>query len=243
MPAQGIIFTIPCEWFFCINMHTSTTYLLETILTKENKALRQQVINHPFWKKIEDGTLDKKYLALFALQDNWLVKQAPRIDSLLIASIQDVMLRKLLLERLAKQVLFSKPSLFQFAESIGVTKKQFEKVEPIAGCMALTTFFYWMIDNTGDLEKIVSIDASKEIFSLLCVKVKPALMKYYNLTEKDVTFFTVHEHVEEKLGPVDTYIINNCKTTEAKKRINFAVRLSLAHELLFYTTILQASLH
>lgn len=223
-------------------MHTTTQKLLESILTSQNKALKAQIKNHPFWKSIENGTLEKKRLALFALQDYWLVKQAPKIDTLLIASIKDKNLEKIMLERLAKQVLYGKPTLVDFAKSVEVTDTQLANVTPLTGCMALTTFFYWMIDNTGDMEKIVSIDASKEIFSSLCVKVKPMLMKHYNLNEKDVAFFTVHEGYEERLGSADEFITKNCKTADIKKKINEAIRLSLEHELLFYDTLISTTL-
>lgn len=212
--------------------------IFESLLSKELKFLRQKLLNHPFWKQIENGTLDKRRLGIFALQDYWLTKQAIRIDCFIIASMQDQTLRQLLLERLALSVSHRGNTLFDFASGVGVTKKDFENVEPLAGCMALTTFFYWMIDYAGDLEKIVAIDASKEIFSLLCVRVQPALMKHYSLTESQVAFFTIHEGMNKRLQPVDSYIETQCKNAAKKKLVQQAIRLSYENEILFYDTIL-----
>ncbi|MDE2589407.1 MAG: hypothetical protein KGL95_07055, partial [Patescibacteria group bacterium] len=218
VPTEGHI--VP---FHCGILPTMRSYLLETIQTEENKRFRQQILTHPFWQAIEQGTLPKEKLALFALQDYWLVKQATRIDTLVIASMTDLLLRQLLMERLAKQVLHRKDTLTTFAHAVGVTKKHLASVTPIAGCMALTTFFYWMIDNTDDLEKIVAIDASKEVFSLLCVKVKNSLMTNYHLSESEVDFFTVHDKWEEKLEPVDGYIRKQCKDPKVKEKVNQAI--------------------
>jgi len=234
---------------------------LDSILSPKTKQVRQELIKHAFWKRIEDGSLSKKALQIFAQQDYWLVKQATRIDTLIIASMQDEFLRDLLLERLAarfyrhpelvsgssqeekkmpKRVRHDKGNslLLGFAEGVGLTKKNLENAEPLAGCMALTTYFYWMIDNTSDLEKITCIDASKEIFSLLCVRVQPALIKHYKLSQKQAMFFTVHEGVLARLKPVDEYIEKQAKTKEQKNKIDLAARLSYEFEIMFYDTAL-----
>ncbi len=208
----------------------------ESFLSKKTKDLRSQVIDHKFWKNIENGTLDKKHLSQFILQDFWLVKQALKIDTLTIASMKSIELRDLLLQRLPKKINFQ--SLFDFGKGLGLSEKDFLNVKPLPGCMALTTYFFWMIDNTGDLEKIAAIDASKEVFSLLCVKVKPALKKYYLLTEKQVEFFTVHEEVAKKLNPVGDFIAKEVKTSPQKKLVEQAISLSYQFEFMFYDTLL-----
>lgn len=211
-------------------------------LSPETKQLRQKVLDHPFWKQIENGTLDKRRLGIFILQDYWLVKQAVRIDTLIIASIKEPILQNLLLERLAKRSSNGHETLFNFGKGVGISKEEFIHAEPLAGCMALTTFFYWMIDHTSDMEKIAVIDASKEVFSVLCIRVQKALMKYYNLTQKEVEFFTIHKGFEKRLGAVEEYIKMNCKTSTAKKLIEQAIRLSYENEIMFYDAILAVKL-
>lgn len=208
----------------------------EELLSRKTKDLRQEVIGHEFWKKIENGTLDKKYLKKFILQDFWLVKQALKIDTLIIASMKTQEIVDLLLQRLPKKLSFT--LLYDFGKGVGLTKDDFQNVDPIPGCMALTTFFFWMIGNSSDLEKIAAIDASKEVFSLLCVKVKPALKKYYNLSEEETAFFTAHKDMEEKLSPVDRYIEKQFKNPKTRKIVENAIQLSYGHEILFYDSIL-----
>lgn len=232
----SLVFILYHLSFIICNLFLNMQFL-NSILSTKTKKIREELLHHPFWISLEKGTLSKAQLGLFAMQDYWLASQAERIDTLIISSMKDYNLRGLLLERLAARR--RSTVLLDFAEGVGVSKKDLENTEPLAGCMALTTYFYWMIDNTSDLEKIACIDASKEIFSFLCVRVTPALKKYYNLNEKQAAFFAVHENVLERIKPVDEYIEAQVDSNKEKKKIDLAVRLSYEYEKMFYDTILK----
>src|SRR5579885_1536904 len=164
-------------------------YFLDNLLSSPTKELRDNLINHMLWKKIAEGRLEKKRLAFFALQDYWLIKQVRRIDALTIAKVEDKHIQNLLIERMTMQGKFG-PTIFDFGEGVGLSKRDFEAVSPVAGCMGLTTFFYWMIDYASDIEKIAAIFASVGVFSDICMQVYKPLMQNYQLTEKQVEFFT-----------------------------------------------------
>ena len=216
-------------------------YFLDKFLTKEEIALRQQLIEHQLWKKIANGTLEKKRLAIFAQQDYWLISQARRIDGLTIARVADKQLQKLLIQRLTTKYI-AKGNIIDFGEGVGLKKTDFENLMPLAGCMALTTFFYWMIDYSSDAEKVAAIFASVAVFSDICMMVYKPLMKFYGLDEKQVGFFTVHEYVEGKIQPICEYIEKMYNREEDKKRIVQAIHLSHTFELMFYDTVLTTSL-
>ncbi|HSW97565.1 MAG TPA: hypothetical protein VLF89_07105 [Candidatus Saccharimonadales bacterium] len=215
-------------------------YFLDKFLPKETKELRKRLIEHELWKKIANGTLEKKRLGIFTLQDYWLVNQAPRIDSLTIASLQNKELQNLLIARLTKNTTYE--SLIDFGIGVGLTKKDFENIVPIAGCMALTTFFYWMIDYSSDIEKIAAIMTSVSIFSDICMKIYKPLMKYYNLTEKQVEFFSIHETNEGDVAEITNFIESHFQTKEERKMIAKAIHVSHKFELMFYDTILFTSI-
>ena len=46
----------------------------ERILTEDLEPLRQRLLFHPLWTGIEQGTLPRETLRVFALQDWWLVR-------------------------------------------------------------------------------------------------------------------------------------------------------------------------
>ncbi len=113
------------------------------ILTEDMTPLRQRLLRHALWDRVEEGTLEVARLRLFALQDWWLVREAYRLDALAVAAVSDLEVQELLLRKLMPKVGGYK-LLLRFGEGLGLSKTDFDNVEPLAGCMALTNFFYWL---------------------------------------------------------------------------------------------------
>jgi pyrroloquinoline-quinone synthase len=209
----------------------------DDILTENLAPLRRQLLHHPLWTGIEDGTLDRKCLGLFALQDWWLVQQAYRLDALAIAAMPDIELQELLVQKLLTKV-GAHDLIILFGEAVGVPTSDFEDVEPLAGCMALTTYFYWMLAYGSPGEKLAAVSASEDIFIQICARVGPALMRNYGLSAKQVEFFTAHDAIGTRVNPIDAMIITRYTSEEERRLITRAVRLSHEFELLFYDTIM-----
>jgi pyrroloquinoline-quinone synthase len=131
--------------------------------------------------------------------------------------------------------------LLRFGEALGLSRADFDAVEPLAGCMALTTFFYWMLAYGSVPEKIAAVGASEDIFVQICARVGPALMNQYGMSAEQVTFFTAHEEIGEQVTPIDALVLARYQTLEDRRRITRAVRLSHEFELLFYDTVVAAT--
>lgn len=211
----------------------------EMVLTEDMGPLRARLLHHSLWEHIMDGTLDVARLRLFALQDWWLVRQAYRLDALAIASVSDLEMQELLISKLTPKVGGHK-LLLRFGEALGLSRTDFDAVEPLAGCMALTTFFYWMLAYGSVEEKLAAVGGSEDIFVQICARVKPALIRHYGLSEEQVEFFTVHDVIGERIGPVDEMLLRHYGELDERQRITRAVRLSHEFELLFYDTIMTA---
>ena len=209
----------------------------DAILTEDLEPLRQKLLNHPLWAGIEDGTLDVSRLRLFALQDWWLVREAYRLDALAVAAAPDLETQELLLAKLLPKVGGYK-LLWRFGEALGLSQANFESVEPLAGCMALTNFFYWMLAYGSPGEKLAAVSASEDIFIQICARVGPALMRNYNMTAAQAEFFTAHDQLGEKVTPVDETLLARYTSTADRQLITRAVRLSHEFELMFYDTIM-----
>lgn len=207
------------------------------ILTEDLTSLRQHLLYHPLWQRIEDGTLEIARLRLFALQDWWLVREAYRLDALAIATAPDLDVQELLLRKLLPKV-GGYRLLLRFGEALGLTRNEFDAVEPLAGCMALTNFFYWMLAYGAPEEKLASVSASEDIFVQICLRVSPALMRNYGLNPQQIEFFSAHDTIGEQITPVDETLLARYAAPEQRRRITRAVRLSHEFELLFYDTIL-----
>ena len=108
--------------------------------------------------------------------------------------------------------------------------------------MALTTFFYWMLAFGTTPEKFAAVSASEDIFIQICVRIKPALISEYGLSEEQVAFFTVHQEIGVKVTPIDALLLSRYDTPEDRQHVTRAVRLSHEFELLFYDTVMASTL-
>src|SRR6266699_2154075 len=195
------------------------------ILTEDMQPLRQRLLHHPLWTGIEDGTLERSRLHLFALQDWWLVREAYRLDALAVAAVSDLEVQELLLAKLVPK-LGGYKLLLRFGEALGLSRADFDAVEPLAGCMALTNFFYWMLSSGSAPEKLAAVSASEDIFISICARVGPALASHYRMSAEQVAFFTTHDEIGTKVTPVDDIVLARYDTPEDRQRITRAVRLS-----------------
>ncbi len=208
------------------------------ILTEDLDPLRQRLLSHPLWTRIEQGTLPRETLRVFALQDWWLVREAYRLDALAVAGMPDLDLQDLLLAKLVPKI-GGYRLLLRFGEALGLSRADFDAVEPLAGCMALTTFFYWMLTYGSVPEKIAAVAASEDIFIQICARICPTLMRHYAMSAEQVAFFSAHEEIGQRVTPIDALLLARYDTLEDRQRITRAVRLSHEFELLFYDTIME----
>src|SRR5438105_8464543 len=211
----------------------------DSILTEELGSLRQRLLSHPLWTGIEAGTVQRETLRVFALQDWWLVREAYHLDALAIVGVSDLDMQDLLLRKLMPKIGGYK-LLLRFGEALGLSRADFDEVEPLAGCMALTNFFYWMLAYGSPGEKLASVSASEDIFVQICARVGPALIQHYGLSAAQAEFFSAHDEIGRHVIPVDEVLLARYDTPDERKRITRAVRLSHEFELMFYDTILVA---
>lgn len=213
----------------------------DSIVTEDIKQLRQKLLHHALWQRIESGTLDVVRLRLFALQDWWLVREAYRLDALAVASVSDLEVQELLLGKLMPKIGGYK-LLLRFGEALGLSQADFDTVEPLAGCMALTNFFYWMLAYGSPGEKLAAVSASEDIFIQICARIGPALMQHYGLSAEQIAFFSAHDEIGTHVTPVDEALLTRYDTPDERTRITRAIRLSHEFEMLFYDTILSTPL-
>jgi len=210
------------------------------MLTENLEPLRQRLLDHPLWKGIEQGTLPRETLRIFALQDWWLVRQAYRLDALAVVGMPDLEMQELLLAKLLPKIGAYK-LLLCFGEALGLARVDFDAVEPLAGCMALTNYFYWTLAYGSAPEKIAAVSASEDIFVQICARVGPALMHNYGMSEEQVAFFTAHDEIGATVTPIDSLLLARYHSPEDRQLITRAVRLSHEFELLFYDTVMAAT--
>jgi pyrroloquinoline-quinone synthase len=209
------------------------------IVTEDIRPLRQRLLYHPLWAGIEAGTLERSRLRLFALQDWWLVREAYRLDALAVAAAVDLEVQELLLSKLMTK-LGGYKLLLRFGEALGLSQADFDAIEPLAGCMALTNFFYWMLAYGSPVEKLAAVSASEDIFIQICARIGPALVRNYGFSTEEIAFFTTHDEIGARVTPIDDILLARYNTPIDHRLTIRAVRLSHEFELMFYDTVMTA---
>lgn len=164
------------------------------------------------------------------------MREAYRLDALAVAGMPDLDLQDLLLAKLVPKI-GGYRKLLRFGEAMGLSRTDFDAVEPLAGCIALTTFFYWMQAYGSVPEKIAAVSASEDIFIQICARICSALMRNYAMSAEQIAFFSAHKEIGEKVMPIDALLLARYDTPEDRQRITSAVRLSHEFELQFYETV------
>ncbi|MBE3567743.1 MAG: iron-containing redox enzyme family protein [Thermogemmatispora sp.] len=214
----------------------------DQLLTPELRSLRERILHHPFWSGIETGTLARERLGLFALQDWLIVRDAYRLDGLAIArAAPNLELQEMLIDKLAAKK-GGPELLLRFGAAVGVPRAAFAQVEPLAACLALLNFFYWMVETATPVEWLVAVGASDEVFARLCLRVYPALMRHYNLEASQVAFFSAHLAISERLTPLERWLSERHFEPAERQRLTQVIRLSHQYEIQFYDAVLQAPL-
>jgi thiaminase/transcriptional activator TenA len=67
-------------------------------------------------------------------------------------------------------------------------------------------------------------------------------MRNYGMSAEQVAFFTAHDEIGAKVTPIDDILLARHDTPEDHRGITRAVRLSHEFELLFYDTVMAATL-
>ena len=131
--------------------------------------------------------------------------------------------------------------LLRFGEALGLARADFDAVEPLAGCPALTNYFYWMLAYGSVPEKIAAVSESLDIFIQLCACIGPVLIRMYGMSAEQVAFLTMHEEIGEQVTPIDALLLARYDAPADRQRITRAVLLSHECELLFCETVMAAS--
>lgn len=222
----------------------TNTSFLPGLLGPKLQAKRQALIEHPLWQAIENGEASISHLQTFALQDAWLVRHSRQLEALLLAHAPDEAARQTLSAKHDPKAVFAgQGSLQHFGAGIGLRPNDFEQITPLAGCITLTSHFYYALLRHGFTGMLASISASESVFIAICQRVGPALQRHYHLTDEQVAFFPLHNGLEESVNGGEAALLERlCQTPAQVETLKLVVSQTYDCERLFYDTVLQAGL-
>ena len=215
------------------------------LLTDDLSAQRHAILTHPLWQDVQAGQATTRQLQTFALQDDWLVRHSKQLEALLVAHAPDEETRHTLLQKWGPKAMFDTKSgtgsLRIFGAALGLSEQDFEDVEPLGGCAALTMNFYYSLVRGGFLGLLASVAASESIFIRLCELAGPPLRQKYGFTAEQVAFFPLHDRLKEGVDEGETGLLRRlCRSEADRQRVTEAVKLTYACERLFYDTVYAA---
>jgi pyrroloquinoline-quinone synthase len=216
------------------------TATLDVLLGDDYSSTRKALIHHPLWEALENGQASLEQLRAFALQDHWLVGHSIQLEALLLAHATDEAARELLASKLSSKQVFTvgDGNLLRFGKALGLSSADFENVEPLPGCAALTTHFYYALARDGFLGMLTAITVSESVFIAICDRAGPALQRQLGLSSDDVAFFTLHDALKDPVDILEAQLIARlANTDEARALVKRAAHRSFGFEKLFYDTI------
>jgi pyrroloquinoline-quinone synthase len=216
------------------------TATLDALLGEDYSRQRRALIHHPLWEALEEGRASLAQVRTFALQDHWLVGHSLQLEALLLAHAPDEAARATLAGKLSGKQVFTvgDGNLLRFGAAIGLSTEDFANVEPLPGCAALTTHFYYALARDGFLGMLTALTVSESVFIAICDRAGPALRRQFGLSEADVAFFTLHDALKDPVDRLEAQLIARlANTPEARALVRRAAHRSFGFETLFYDSV------
>lgn len=173
---------------------------------KEVSSIWKEIYNHPFILEIEDGTLPKRKLKTYLIQDYIFLRAYVKYMALAGYRSSDFEDTKWFLKLSYVSLASEIPFQLKFARSLGLTNEDMDKIDPLPNCLGYMKHLD-RVCQTGSSEEIVSsLLPCAWTYSELSLRILDGLRKHYSLTEDALEWwhgYTTEEYrtlVEEMKG-------------------------------------------
>ncbi len=188
---------------------------------------KKSLLQHPFYKKWNEGTLTQDELKEYAKQYYHFVKHFPRFVSCVHSNCDDRATRDMLMQNLAdeegyKTGISNHPDLWMnFAKSLGLTEEEVRNSTPLRETEYLVDGMYELTRSPEIELGLAALYAyESQVPEISKTKVE-GLKKFYGIDSYEaVEYFKVHEeadvyHSQDELNA----IMDRCETKEDENRV------------------------
>ncbi len=186
--------------------------------------VRRSFGGHPFWHRVEKGTVSSPALQTFAKQFYLQVYEFPRAVSALHSRCLDAGERIRLAESLYEEetgrisgVNKPHPEVFlDFCASVGLDRRDVVSAQPLPSTAALVQWFEYSTKILPFLEGVAAINLAAE--GQVAGAFAPfarALERHYGISHAAVAFWDVHEIADAEHSDVGDHIVLKHASTEA----------------------------
>lgn len=180
---------------------------MESFLKDLETELRpkiQEILAHPFLRRLEERTLNLLQLREFALQYNIYTSYFPRFLAAVAANIPDDNTRASLIENLWEEhgegnMQYSHRSLFhRFLTALDITEIEWQFAKPLTSTSQYVNALFDLCHNSHFLKGLGAMGPGTEFFtSDEYALIASGLKKYSFLSSYDIEFFSLHIDMDE----------------------------------------------
>jgi pyrroloquinoline quinone (PQQ) biosynthesis protein C len=175
---------------------------------KEEISRRPKLrINHPFVRAVREGKATMDEIRRWALQDYQFRRAVPRIAMLRYLACTDPEIAAKMLEVVEEETRGLLPGsaghadmFVEFAESIGITRKELDNTE-LRPATAAHLYYVELVIHTLPWFVVMAVQIGAEgTFPPAAAALGQGLIKQYGMSPQSVRFFTVHAEADEEHG-------------------------------------------
>lgn len=201
-----------------------------------------EILDHPVINRIQEGTLNRNQLRLFAVQYGIYCSYFPRFLCACAANIPDDKTRFAIIENLweehgsghlsgSHRVLYEK-----FAKALGISAEELHNAKPLPSTLIYVEYVLNMCQDGSFIKSLGALGPGTEFFTSREYElIYKGLQKVEGLTEPDLEFWSVHitldeHHYEDMLSSILPWLNSDKNIQDFKDGAERAVDL----EILFW---------
>jgi thiaminase/transcriptional activator TenA len=156
----------------------------------------RELYNHPFVVELSKGELPREKYREYLVQNHYYLVEYGRCIGIAATKSSDFETMRQLM-KLASTALDSELTRFdKFVIAFGVEKSALESVKPLPQNIAYTSYLFKACSTGTAAQAAAAICPCAWSYVEIGRKIKPALVKYYNISKEDASFYDIYQSPE-----------------------------------------------
>jgi thiaminase len=210
-------------------------------IRRDLKEVEARIAGHPYLAALEQGSIAREKLRLFAGEQYHIVGSDMRSFALLVGRYGDSPSGRFFLDMVQGEKA-ALEALATFAAAVGTSHEDLRAYEPTAGAQAYPSFVAWLAFHASDAEVAGAFVVNLAAWGANCAAASRALQNRYGLSRQQVEFFELFAvpSPEFERAALDVVEAGLARGVEPQL-IRRAGRLLQGYELLFWDTVFAVS--
>lgn len=206
------------------------------------RPVEEKLLAHPYFAALEEGSIPKDKLTLFAGEQYYIINSDLRSIALLINRHAHLPSRDYFLGSLQGEA-GARDALLAFAGALGMSEDDLRAYDPQPGCQAYPAYVAWLALYGSDADFAAAFLVNLPAWGGGCARMSAALRARYDLSPEAVAFFDLFAESGPEFEADSLRVIQDGLDRGVDPRgVARAARLIQAYELMYWDTVHEASL-